>query len=88
MLPGYIFAHVGSLVTRSDVLRLNPLREIFLALLGAIRTSTFQGVYVMIYIGAFFSVPFMTDRVLTLPTVCRRSVMVRQRQPLQTHREA
>ncbi|KAI0758103.1 hypothetical protein C8Q74DRAFT_1373148 [Fomes fomentarius] len=53
MLPGYIVAHVGSLIARSDVLRMNPLREIFGALLGAVRTSTFQGVYVMIYIGLF-----------------------------------
>ncbi len=57
MLPGYIVAHVGSLIARSDVLRLNPLREIIGALLGAVRTSTFQGVYVMIYIGMCSSHP-------------------------------
>ncbi|KAI0737680.1 hypothetical protein C8Q80DRAFT_296946 [Daedaleopsis nitida] len=54
MLPGYLVAHVGPLVAlRHRVLLGNPVRETLSALLGAVRTSTMQGVYVLIYIALF-----------------------------------
>ena len=51
MFPQYVVAHCGSLATRPRVLLRNPVWETLRALLGAVRTSTMQGTYVLIYIG-------------------------------------